>query len=131
MEDLSLKLGVLYNRIDEDNKNLEIKINERTAELEDANKKLREIDRAKTDFFANISHELRTPLTILMAPLENALKGESISRVTLEMMQRNGRNLQSLINDFLEISRITSGNLILNVSKIDINEIVKTYCREL
>lgn len=131
VEDLSLKLGVLYNRIDEDNKNLEIKINERTAELEDANKKLREIDRAKTDFFANISHELRTPLTILLAPLENALKGESISRVTLEMMQRNGRNLQSLINDFLEISRITSGNLILNVSKIDINEIVKTYCREM
>jgi len=131
VEDLSLKLGVLYNRIDEDNKNLEIKIDERTAELADANKKLREIDRAKTDFFANISHELRTPLTILLAPVEDALKGENISRVTLEMMQRNGRNLQSLINDFLEISRITSGNLILNVSKIDINELVKTYCMEM
>jgi len=131
VEDLSLKLGILYNRIDEDNKNLEIKINERTAELADANVKLQEIDRAKTDFFANISHELRTPLTILLAPIDDALKGESISRVTLEMMQRNGRNLQSLINDFLEISRITSGSLILNVSKIDINELVKTYCREM
>jgi signal transduction histidine kinase len=109
VENLSLKLGDSYRQIDEYNKNLEIKIAERTYELAEANEKLSELDRTKTDFFANVSHELRTPLTLILAPVENALAGKSLNPETLVMIRRNALDLLSLIKSLLEISRITAG----------------------
>lgn len=107
---------------------LELKVTERTSELAAANEKLRELDRAKTDFFANISHELRTPLTIMLAPVEEALSGKSLSGDDLEMMRRSGLNLLSLINDLLDVTRITAGRMKLSVSETDLPELVKEFC---
>ena len=110
---------------------LEMKVSERTSELAAANEKLRELDRVKTDFFSNISHELRTPLTLILAPVEDALSGRNLSVENLEMISRNGLNLLSLINDLLDISRITAGRMMLNVSKTDLCELVKEFCGEM
>nr|HPJ36419.1 HAMP domain-containing sensor histidine kinase [Spirochaetota bacterium] len=107
---------------------LELKVTERTAELADANEKLRELDRAKTDFFANVSHELRTPLTLILAPVEDALSGRELGRENLEMIRRNSLDLLSLINDLLEISRITAGRIKLALSEIDLSEMMKQFC---
>ncbi|HNX22722.1 MAG TPA: 7TM diverse intracellular signaling domain-containing protein [Spirochaetota bacterium] len=107
---------------------LELKVAERTSELASANEKLREVDRVKTDFFANISHELRTPLTLILAPVEDALSGKELNSETLEMIQRNGLNLLSLINDLLDISRITAGRMKLSVSETDLTGLIKQYC---
>jgi signal transduction histidine kinase len=107
---------------------LELKVTERTAELADANEKLRELDKAKTDFFANISHELRTPLTLILAPVEEALSGREMNRSTLEMVRRNALDLLSLINGLLEMSRITAGKLKMKVSEINLSKIVKQFC---
>lgn len=79
--------------------------------LEENNQKLRELDEAKSRFFANISHELRTPLTLLIAPVETLLhKGADISQdqrqEMLATMQANAMRLLKLINTLLELVRL-------------------------
>lgn len=107
---------------------LEQKVSERTMELAAANEKLRNLDRAKTDFFANISHELRTPLTLILAPVDSALSGRPLDTQSLELIQRSGRSLLSLINDLLDVSRITAGRMTLHVAETDLCDLVKSCC---
>jgi signal transduction histidine kinase len=81
------------------------------SQLEQSNQKLRELDEAKSRFFANISHELRTPLTLLIAPVETLLsKGEGISPTErhdmLGTMQANAMRLLKLINTLLDLVRL-------------------------
>jgi len=84
--------------------------------LEGQNDKLRELDEAKSQFFANISHELRTPLTLLLAPLQS-LRAEKIDQFDetthewLDTMHANGMRLLKLINDLLDLVRLDSGSL--------------------
>ncbi|WP_205471468.1 SpoIIE family protein phosphatase [Nocardioides sp. SYSU D00038] len=76
--------------------------------------RLAELDRAKSDFFANVSHELRTPLTLLLAPAEDALASgddplpprqhERVSTIV-----RNGQRMLQLVNTLLDFSRLESG----------------------
>lgn len=131
VEELSMQLEVSYRQINEYNRNLEQKISERTSELETANKKLHELNRAKTDFFANISHELRTPLTLILAPIEDAISGKELNKEVLYMIYRSAINLLSLINNLLEISRLTSGKMKLAVSETDISYLVRKRCVEM
>jgi signal transduction histidine kinase len=72
------------------------------------------IDRAKTEFFANVSHEFRTPLTLMLGPLENMLLGgdselSPAAQGQLEIVNRNGRRLLRLVNTLLDFSRIEAG----------------------
>ncbi|HSF38283.1 MAG TPA: histidine kinase dimerization/phospho-acceptor domain-containing protein, partial [Thermoanaerobaculia bacterium] len=63
--------------------------------LEKANEEMKEVDEAKTRFFANVSHELRTPLTLLLGPLETLLASEEEPerRALQESMATNARRL--------------------------------------
>ncbi len=84
------------------------------------NKKLKELDGAKSNFFTNISHEFRTPLTLILGPLQKQLKNKNLKdeeRNDLELMQRNSNRLLSLVDQLLDISKIESGNLKVQVSK--------------
>ena len=76
-------------------------------------KALAEIDRAKTEFFANVSHEFRTPLTLMLGPLEDVLtRSPALSpedRERLEVAQRNALRLLKLVNTLLDFSRIEAG----------------------
>ncbi len=84
------------------------------------NKKLRELDKAKSNFFANISHEFRTPLTLISGPIQQQLKKENLpdnERANFEMINRNSSRLLSLVDQLLDLSKIDAGSLKLNVSK--------------
>lgn len=86
----------------------------RSLELQEANQRLRELDRAKTAFFSNVSHEFRTPLTLQLGPLEDALgdAAEPLSqrqRERIEIARRNGLRLLKLVNTLLDFSRIEAG----------------------
>ena len=59
--------------------NLEGQVQARTAELEEANEALRDRDRSRVRFLADISHELRTPLTVLRGEAEVTLRGNSLT----------------------------------------------------
>ena len=76
---------------------------------------LAELDKLKTQFFANISHEFRTPLTLMMGPLEDVIaasEGLSASnRDRLELAHRNSLRLLKLVNTLLDFSRIEAGRI--------------------
>lgn len=85
---------------------------------------LAELDRTRTRFFANISHEFRTPLTLILGPLEDKLKNESLSEADHRLfrsMRRNARRLLGLINQLLDISRLEAGKLQLRLAAGDIH----------
>lgn len=86
------------------------------------NTKLKELDKAKSNFYTNISHEFRTPLTLIAGPIQDALNDDSLSedrRNNFEMAQRNTERLLSLVNQLLDISKIESGNLKLQIQQGD------------
>lgn len=55
---------------------METEIFRRAQEIQETNKKLREAEKVKNEFFANVSHELRTPLSLILSPLESILSGK-------------------------------------------------------
>jgi signal transduction histidine kinase len=84
-----------------------------TKELE----RMRKLDQMKSQFVANVSHELRTPLTSIRAYTE-ALKdmaGDEMQRSFLEVIESESDRLLYLIEDLLNLSRIESGRLQLNL----------------
>jgi signal transduction histidine kinase len=96
--------------------------------LEESNRKLLELDQAKSRFFANISHELRTPLTLLLAPLEALLHRfplDAETRELLQTMHANSMRLLKLINDLLDLVRLESGRLEIKREPLDIADFVK------
>lgn len=91
---------------------------------------LSDLHRRKDEFLAMLSHELRSPL----APIANAVQllglhymGEdSIQRHAIEIIERQLSQLQHLVDDLLEVSRITTGRVQLRCEWININEIVNS-----
>ncbi len=103
---------------------------EARARLDAENRELQRINEAKIQFLSMVSHELRTPLTSMMAFADilktnksGNLVEKDISR--LDVIRRNGRRLSLLIGDLLDVSRIESGALKLDISEFDMNQMVE------
>ena len=98
--------------------------------IEDQNQKLIEAVRLKSEFIATISHELRTPMNSVIGfsqVLERQVHGELSDR-QLEMVNRiltNGHQLQALINDLLDFSKIGAGGMQLQVTSLDLHQLVR------
>jgi signal transduction histidine kinase/class 3 adenylate cyclase/CheY-like chemotaxis protein len=92
---------------------------------------LEEMDRLKTEFFANISHEFRTPITLTLGPLEQLLGGRrgdlpGPAREQLEVMLRNQERLLELINQILDLAKLEAGGMTLRCSRLaDLNSFVE------
>jgi PAS domain S-box-containing protein len=90
-----------------------------------AEEALRENDRRKDEFLATLSHELRNPL----APLRNALyllrRGAAESGAIHEMMERQLNHLVRLVDDLLEMTRISRGTFELRRERVDVATIVR------
>jgi signal transduction histidine kinase/DNA-binding response OmpR family regulator len=86
-----------------------------------------EMDRLKSRFFANISHEFRTPLTLILGPLDDMINKIEIPdiRKQLKVLQRNAVRLLDLVNQLLDLSKIESGKLKLNITRSDIISMIK------
>jgi signal transduction histidine kinase len=87
---------------------------EARASLESANRRLQDLDRARTEFFQNVSHELRTPLTLNLTPLDLLLRGEAgvltaDQRRLVEVVRANALELRELVNKLLDLARIDAG----------------------
>jgi len=106
-------------------------VDERTSELrehkqqlEAQTEQLKELDRAKSRFFANVSHEFRTPLTLTIGPLEDlrARLGRTASESPreLEMALRNSRRLLRLVNQILDVAKLEAGQMKLRARRQDL-----------
>ncbi|MBE9186240.1 PAS domain-containing protein [Microcoleus sp. LEGE 07076] len=86
-------------------------------------------NRAKDEFLANLSHELRNPLTPILAwaqMLRSGMLNEAAAARAIEVIERSALAQSQLIEDILDISRITSDKLVLNTSPIDLLFVVQT-----
>ena len=103
-------------------------LKEANEELATLYARLQELDRLKTNFFANVSHELRTPLTLILAPAERVLAdlpADDPHRHELEVILRNARVLLGHVNDLLETSKIEAAKLDLDYSELDLGHLVR------
>jgi signal transduction histidine kinase len=109
---------------------LRFELDKNRHELEETNRKLVELDRLKSRFFANISHELRTPLTLLLSPLEMLLQrfaGKLDTGVhdLLLTMHANGMRLLKLINDLLDLIRLEAGRMEIKSAPLEVADFIK------
>ena len=85
--------------------------------------KTTELDRLKTEFFANVNHELRTPLALILGPIQKRLAAGGASadeRQDLERVHRNARLLERHVNDLLDLSKLDAGRMTLDYAAVDL-----------
>jgi signal transduction histidine kinase len=100
-----------------------------SGERREAEEALREADRRKDEFLAILAHELRNPL----APLRNALEilkrrgsDTAVANEARQMMERQLRQMVRLVDDLLDVSRITTGKLALKREVVPLAEVVRS-----
>ena len=139
---LAQQLGVaigtarLYDQLARFSKDLEVKVAERTIELErksielgQANTELKELDRLKSEFLANMSHELRTPMNSIIGYTQLLIDGidgavNEDQKKSLETVERNATDLLALINDILDLSKIEAGKMEISLSPISLENVI-------
>ena len=118
------EIGGRTQALEASNRTLQVEM----AERRNAEKALLAADRQKDRFLATLAHELRNPL----APLLNALQllrlpatDERARKATHELMERQLRQLVQLVDDLLDVSRITTGKLVLRKERCELGAIVR------
>ncbi|MEM7332549.1 MAG: hybrid sensor histidine kinase/response regulator [Chloroflexota bacterium] len=119
--------------------NLVLRLEGKINELEGANKRLRELDRLKSDFIILVSHELRTPLTLISGYahlLDEQIKHSSDSMPTemiggvAEGLNLGVNRMREVVNEIISVARITSGALDLVLSQIRLKNIIDKIVSE-
>lgn len=89
--------------------------------------KLRELDHLKSRFFTNVSHEFRTPLTLILGQIKNVVSkiDNKKDKNRLNIAHRNASKLLHLINQLMDISRLESGKMTLNLVYNDVLPFLK------
>ena len=100
------------------------------AEQLETAKRLRQVDRLKTEFMASMSHELRTPLNsiigfsdVLLEGMDGTLTERMTEDVTL--IRDSGRHLRELISEILDMSKIEAGMMELRYGTLDVGQIAR------
>lgn len=103
--------------------------------LQFQNEQIKDLDKLKNRFFANISHEFRTPLSLIQSPVEELLNDSKKSekeKKKLKIVSRNASRLLDLVNQLLDISKIDSCNMRLELVNDDLgkflSQITQSFC---
>jgi PAS domain S-box-containing protein len=132
----------LYEQVKRHSEELREKVREATAELAEQNELLRrqafhveQASAAKSQFLANVSHELRTPLNAIIGYTHLLLEGVSgeLNRPQREKLGRldsNARHLLAIINDLLDLARIESGKMPVQLERVVLQELIDEVMTE-
>lgn len=120
----------LRNALEDANKNLENRVCARTTELQEALRKLSELNQMKANFIANISHELRTPLTHIKGYLEllgafslGELNDEQKNAV--EVSQRATKRLESMVENLIMFSLASRGEMSIKMVPLELGKTIE------
>ncbi|PWC36349.1 ATP-binding protein [Azospirillum sp. TSO35-2] len=131
-----VEIRMLYRRAAEQNRELEGRVSERTAELSEALEAVCKADRAKLDFLAVMSHELRTPLNSIIG-FADVLAGEGMGKLGhpdyleyVKLIEDSGKSLLTMVNNILDYTRGSTGAIELQESDVQIPQLL-TACADL
>lgn len=119
-----------FDILESTNQELEVRVKERTIELEAAKEAAESATRTKSAFLANMSHELRTPLNSIigyseMLEEDMELLGENSLIPDLRKIQGSSKHLLHLINSVLELSKIEAGRMELQLEPVNVLALVQ------
>ena len=84
-------------------------------------KRIKELDTVKTQLYTNITHEFRTPLTVILGMAQQMInKPDEHFKNGMDMIVRNGQNLLNLVNEMLDLSKLETGKMPLQLVNGDI-----------
>ena len=113
------------------NEVLEQRVQERTAQLLTAKEEAEQASRTKSLFLASMSHELRTPLNAILGYAQLMEIDQSLSEHTIENaheIRRAGDYLLALVNDLLDLARIESGRMEMQITDLNLPEVINECC---
>jgi len=118
------ELGILGNSI-----------NRMAEKLVEDIQKLKKLERVRSEFIANVSHELKTPIFTIQGFVETLLDGaiydESVNRNFLNKILKNSLNLNNLVSDLIEISKIETGELKMSFRLISLEDLIDEVFEDL
>ena len=131
-------LGSAFNRMlrrlmstQEELQDLNDNLDDKIDQLANANLKLYEINRVKSDFLSTMSHELRTPLNSILG-FSDVLGGieqlDAKQKRYVANIQSSGKMLLAMINDILDLAKLDSGKMNVNITEFPIERIVSAQC---
>ncbi len=126
----SLENARLFEEVFRSSQVLELNVQERTKQLEEALEEVQNISKTKSEFISAVSHELRTPLTSIKGYASILMAGK-LGDIPDAVKERLGKinthsdNLVDLINDLLDISRIESGRVEMNITSCNITKTIE------
>ena len=100
-------------------------LKQKETELIQAKNRAEESDRLKSAFLANMSHEIRTPMNGILGfagLLKEKILSKEIQIEYLEIIEKSGHRMMNIINDIIDISKIESGTMELNMTETNLNE---------
>ena len=126
----------LQEALRQSNSELEVRVVERTRDLEKALDKLTELNQLKANFIANISHELRTPLTHIKGYLDLLFERElgplNVDQLeALAILRRSESRLEGLIEDLIQFALASRGDLSLNLTPVYIATLIQSVVEQL
>lgn len=108
---------------------LQIQKNKKAEQLlvaqRELNNQLKETDRLRSRFFANLSHEFRTPLSLIIGPIDEQIrksKGTKGDLENMKLIRRNASRLLDLVNDLLDLSKLEVKKMKLSVAHGDLQK---------
>ena len=133
IDDMRERLKISRDELEDNSKTLQRRVEERTGELNHANKALEKLaqdaqsaNRSKSDFLANMSHEIRTPMNAIigMSHLCLGTKLKPQQRKYIQMVHQSSQLLLGIINDILDFSKIEAGQLELESIPFSLDDVL-------
>lgn len=127
---IAIENSLRFEEINHFNATLQEKINDATRKLRNSNEKLQNLDATKDEFITMASHQLRTPLTSVKGYLSMVLEGDvgKLNKQQKEMLTQSyisSQRMVYLISDLLNLSRLNTGKFVIELTPVDLCEIVQ------